>query len=194
MPETRQAAEDDVVRARRIEVVDSSDRVRLSIGDLEGPGTHEITGFGIQLFGPNGSACADLIEDAGGARLCFMSSGNEALHLGAEDANTLMLDRGSDDLVYLPAGSPGNEVSDAGPFIIFSDAKGAPAFDWRVDLDGRIEPVLPDTYEAAITPADEEPDDATPAGHDCLACRLAEENLVQAKGLLMVLGHEHPTT
>lgn len=137
MPETRQATEDDVVRARRIEVVDFSDRVRVAIGDLEGPGTHEITGFGIVLRGPNGSVRADLIEDAGGARLGFMSSGNQALELGAEDANPLMLDRGGDDLVYLPAGSPGNEVTAAGPFIIFSNAGGGPPSAGRSASTGR---------------------------------------------------------
>lgn len=91
--------DEEVVRARRIEILDDTDRVRIEIGQLALPGTHDIRGVGITLRGPNGSVRADLTEDASGARLAFLSSGNGVLELGATDANTLMLDRGGDDLI-----------------------------------------------------------------------------------------------
>lgn len=124
--------------------------MRVEIGELAAPGTHGVTGFGITLRGPNGSVRADLTEDASGARLAFLSSGDAALELGAEDAETLMLDRGEDDLVYLPAGNPGNEVMQSGPYVILHAADGVPALSWRVDPDGSVEVFGPD----ADTPGD----------------------------------------
>lgn len=193
--------DEEVVRARRIEILDDSDRVRIEIGQLALPGTHEIRGFGITLRGPNGSVRADLTEDASGARLAFLSAGTAALELGAEDANTLMLDRGGDDLVYLPAGSPGNEVMQSGAYVIFEDAEGAPAFGWRVDPDGSVEPVETDGADAADGTAggEEQPAEKLsfagwptkccpepPGG--CPACALAEHFL---NTLLRAAAHQH---
>jgi len=53
----------------------------VEIGELAVPGTHDIAGFGITLRGPNGSVRADMTEDASGARLAFLSSGDPALEL-----------------------------------------------------------------------------------------------------------------
>ena len=64
-----------------LEIVDDSNRVRVEIGELAVPGTHDIAGFGITLRGPNGSVRADMTEDASGARLAFLSSGDPALEL-----------------------------------------------------------------------------------------------------------------
>ena len=71
-----QPPDEEVVRTRRLEIVDASNRVRVEIGELAAPGTHDIVGFGITLRGPNGSVRADLTEDASGARLAFLSSGD----------------------------------------------------------------------------------------------------------------------
>ena len=158
--------DEEVVRVRRLEIVDDSNRVRVEIGELAAPGTHDIAGFGITLRGPNGSVRADLTEDASGARLAFLSSGDPALELGAEDAETLMLDRGGDDLVYLPAGSPGNEVMQSGPYVILHAADGVPALSWRVDPDGSVEVFGPDedTPGDGAEASEQPPDTSSEAG------------------------------
>lgn len=158
--------DEEVVRARRIEILDDSDRVRVEIGQLGSPGIHGIAGFGITLRGPNGSVRADLTEDASGARLAFLSSGDPALEMGAEDAETLMLDRGGDDLVYLPAGSPGNEVMQSGPYVILHAADGVPALSWRVDPDGSVEVFGPDedTPGDGAEASEQPPDTSSEAG------------------------------
>ena len=158
--------DEEVVRVRRLEIVDDSNRVRVEIGELAAPGTHDITGFGITLRGPNGSVRADLTEDASGARLAFLSSGDPALELGVEDAQTLMLDRGGDDLVYLPAGSPGNEVMQSGPYVILHAADGVPVLSWRVDPDGSVEVLGPDedTPGDVAEASEQSPDTSSDAG------------------------------
>ncbi len=137
----RQPPDYEVLRARRIEVVDGHDRVRVVIGQQPGVGTHGLGVFGIALHGSNGSVRADLTDDAAGARLAFIASGNAVLRLGAEDLTTLIVDRGGDDLVYLPVGDPRNEVTRSGPYVVFHAGDGTPAFGWRVDAAGAVEPV-----------------------------------------------------
>lgn len=121
----------EVVRTRRLEVLDDSDRVRIVIGEQPGLGTNGLPVFGVILRGPNGSIKADLLEDAGGAMLSFMSSGNEALVIGVDDANSLAVDRGGDRLIYVPAGDEDNEVTRAGPYLVFCDPDGQALTEWR---------------------------------------------------------------
>ena len=158
--------DEEVVRARRIEVLDDSDRVRVEIGQLEFPGTHDISGFGITLRRPNGSVRAELMEEASGVRLAFVSSGNLALELGAEDAETLMLDRGGENLVYLPVGSPGNEVTESGPYLTLHAPEGEKVVGWRVDPDGSVEVLGPDEDAPGDEPeaGEQSPDTSSEAG------------------------------
>lgn len=128
----------EVVRTRRVEVLDDSDRVRIVIGCQPGESTHGLPVFGIALLGPKGGVRADLTDDAAGAKLTFVSSGNEALQLGVEDANTLAVDMGGDRLLYLPAGHEDNEVMQAGPYLHFSDPDGQPLTEWHADWERKI--------------------------------------------------------
>jgi hypothetical protein len=127
--------EQEVVRTRRVEVIDASGRVRIVMGDRPGSGTHGLSVFGIALLGPDGSVRADLLDDAAGAALSFVSSGNQALEVGVDDANTLAVDRGGDRLIYLPAGDEDNEVMQAGPYLRFSDPDGRMLLEWRANWE-----------------------------------------------------------
>ena len=145
----RPAPDSEVVRTRRVEVLDARDRVRIVIGQQPGLGAQDLPGFGITVLGPNGSVQADLVGDAAGAKLSFLSSGNTALELGADDLNTLVADRGGTDLLYAPAGTGASEVVSPGPFIVFCEPDGTPLIEWR----GRWQvPATPDPPEARGSP------------------------------------------
>jgi len=77
-----------------------------------------------------------------------------------------MLGRGGDDLVYLPAGSPGNEVMKSGPYVILHAADGVPALSWRVDPNGSVEVFGPDedTPDAGREASEQSPDTSPGAG------------------------------
>ena len=145
----RPPPDSEVVRTRRVEVLDASDRVRIVIGQQPGLGAQDLPGFGITLTGPNGSVQADLVGDAAGAKLSFLSSGNAALELGADDLTTLVADRGGTDLLYAPAGTAESEVVAPGPFIVFCEPDGTPLIEWRGRWQG---PATPGDAEARGSP------------------------------------------
>ena len=117
-------AADEVVRARRIEVVDGRGRTRAVVGDLGGPEQPEQV-FGIALVGPDGRHRAWLALDDHGAVLAFDRTGNTVLEVGVDD---------------------GGEAVHPGAYVQLSDAEGRPALGWRVDDSGDV--VVPTAEQA----------------------------------------------
>ena len=77
--------DDEVVRARRIELVDSSGRARLTIGDLgRWPGAGELVG--LSLRDAEGHERLLLGLDGLGPSLTLVEGGNVVLHLSVDDA------------------------------------------------------------------------------------------------------------
>lgn len=75
----------DVVRARRFELIDGSGRVRAVLGSTARSGDQEEV-FGLELFDSHGSARAWLShEERFGAELAFAISGNQVLIIGTSD-------------------------------------------------------------------------------------------------------------
>lgn len=116
------SAPEEVVRTRRIEVVDGHGRPRVVIGDLR-PDAGE-TGdagdamFGIALLDDQGRHRAWLGLHPHGAGLTFDRGGNAALELGVDD--------------------PHPEVVTPGAYLHLADGEGRPAFGCRVDDDGEV--------------------------------------------------------
>lgn len=132
------AATSRLIRTERIEVVDSSGRLRALVGEQRGIGPNHLPVFGLCIFGPNGSARACLIEDASGAALSFLQSGNSVLQLGVSDFQTLVFDDG-EDLIYLPWDDADSEgPTNPGPYVVGCGPDGAPAIGWQVGIDRAV--------------------------------------------------------
>lgn len=110
------SAPDEVLRARRIEVVDSRGRTRAVVGDLGGADQSEQV-FGIALVDPDGRHRAWLALDEHGTVLGFDRTGNAVLELGVDD---------------------GGEAVRRGAYVQLSDAEGRPVLGWRVGDDGEV--------------------------------------------------------
>lgn len=102
----------DVVRARRVEVVDDEDRVRLVLGEM-GDGV-----AGISVRSAEGRERASLLVHDTGVSLAFKADGDEVLVLGVID--------------HVPA------AGDPGAFIVLCDVDGAPVLRWQVEPDGNV--------------------------------------------------------
>jgi hypothetical protein len=116
------SAPEEVVRTRRIEVVDGHGRPRVVIGDL-GPDTGDAgdagnTMFGIALLDDHGRHRAWLGLHPHGAGLTFDREGNAALELGVDD--------------------PHPEVVRPGAYLHLADVDGRPAVGCRVGDDGEV--------------------------------------------------------
>lgn len=107
----------DVVRTRRLEVLDARGTPRIVVGDLAGsPGSGEV--FGLAVLDRSGRHRAWLSLDGNGVNLCFDRNGNAVLELGVHD------DEG--------------EAVEGGAYVQLSDVDGRPALGWSVDDDGAV--------------------------------------------------------
>lgn len=110
------AGDEQVIRTRRIEVVDGRGRIRAVLGDLSGSAQPEEV-FGIALVDLDGHHRAWLAIDEHGTVLAFDRSGNAVLELGVDE---------------------GGEAVAHGAYVQLSDADGNPALGWRVDDEGGV--------------------------------------------------------
>jgi hypothetical protein len=105
----------DVVRTRRLEIVDVVGRVRVVVGDIGGatPGV-----FGIAVLDEAGQHRAWLALHDTGPALVFDHEGNNVIHLGVEDARSDALHHGAT--------------------FHLSDDDGRPVYSWWVEQDGTL--------------------------------------------------------
>jgi hypothetical protein len=109
------AGPDDVVRARRFEVVDANGVVRVVLGDL----AHSRGGvFGIALLGSQGQPRVWIEVDGRGPALVFDQGGNDVVELGVDD--------------------PVADALHVGAYLHLSGPDGRPAVSWRVEEDGSV--------------------------------------------------------
>jgi hypothetical protein len=106
----------DLVRSRRVELVDDAGRVRAILGNLGGEEERAL--FGLALVDDNGRQRVWLSLDENGPALAFDQSGNTAIHLGVNDA------------------AP--DATHVGAVLHLCDARGNPALSWRVEDDGSV--------------------------------------------------------
>lgn len=108
----------ELVRTRRLEIVDPTGRVRAALGPMVRP-FDEGQVEGLSFFDEYGSSLMDLVlTDDGGVRMSFAIDGNSRIDLGA---------------FPVPPGSalPGAVLS-------INDAGGTPVLRWRVSPDGEV--------------------------------------------------------
>lgn len=118
MPDRDASFIEDVVRARRLEIVDENDRVRALIGRLGTGGRGEAV-IGVALVGDRGSHRAWLALDVSGPALVFNQDGNNVIYLGVDDADT--------------------DAMNPGPYIELCGRDGATAIRWRVLQNGAVD-------------------------------------------------------
>ncbi|MHB8665654.1 MAG: hypothetical protein ACYDH6_23470 [Acidimicrobiales bacterium] len=117
MVDRRSDAPEDLIRTRRLEVVDSGGRLRAVLGDrAEGPLGQSV--FGLGLVGVDGTEWVSLTTDAAGTCLSFARAGNEV---------TVMRVEISDE-------------DGSGSYLLLLDPNGDPTFGWRIGMDGNVEP------------------------------------------------------
>lgn len=109
--------DEQVVRTRRLEVLDARGNPRLVMGDLGGSAQPDEV-FGLAVLDRNGRHRAWLSLDAAGVTLSFDRTGNAVLELGVHD-------------------DEGESVA-GGVYLQLSDVEGRPAVGWRVDDDGAV--------------------------------------------------------
>ena len=132
MPDSEEGAIEDVVRARRLEILDDSDRVRAIVGRLAGGGQREAV-IGIAVLDPRGRRRAWLAFDASGPALVFDHAGNNVLYLGVDDEEG--------DAVH------------PGPYLELCDRDGATAIGWRVGSEGAVQRLMPEEPWSDDAPA-----------------------------------------
>ena len=101
----------EVVRARRIELVDSHGRVRAVVGEL--PGGAPPGSFGLCVFDAEAEARVWLALEPSGPLLVFDQDGNIALQLGVNDAEPDGLHTGA--------------------HLFLASADGEPRVGWRIE-------------------------------------------------------------
>ena len=106
----------DLLRARRVEVVDGDGNVRVVLGAVEAPDGSP--SFGLALLDADGRPRAWLALPPSGPELAFNLGGNVVVHVGVTDA--------------------GPEAVDVGPYIQLSDRDGRPVVGWQIDEEGTV--------------------------------------------------------
>lgn len=109
---------DDVVRTRRLELVDHAGRVRAVVGALGDDGDDEVVGM--ELRDAHGRTRVSVLVASHGPVIVFDSEGNGVLSLGVTE---------------------GADAVAKGPFAFLSDADGTPVAGWSVDQSGRLRSV-----------------------------------------------------
>jgi hypothetical protein len=112
--------EPDIVRARRLELVDSEGRVWAVLGELD-PGRSrggDASLYGLELQGAGAAARISISVGQDGPSILLEIAGNTAIHLGAN--------------------GPASDAVDARSFAYLCDWDGTPAVGWRVADDGSV--------------------------------------------------------
>jgi hypothetical protein len=113
-----QDVEPGLVRARRIEIVDSDGRVRAVLGDLPGPPGPAPGSFGIELLDPGGRPRLWVALEPLGPAIALDVDGNIGVQIGV-----------TDDV---------GDAAGAAAYVVVADARGAARRGWRVDADGSV--------------------------------------------------------
>ena len=106
-----------LVRASRLEILDSAGRVRVALGDTA-DGAAGFDSFGLVLYAPDGKRRAALSIDTTGPTLVFDQHGNNALSMGVDD--------------------PATDSDPAGPYLSVIDGDGAPCLRLGLNDDGKL--------------------------------------------------------
>jgi hypothetical protein len=104
---------EEVLRARRFELVDGTGAVRAVLGELSTGGG---AAFGLALVGVSGRPRVWIEVGDQGPALVFDRDGNAVLQLGVDD--------------------PAADALHVGAYLHLSDEQGRPALRWRVEDDG----------------------------------------------------------
>jgi hypothetical protein len=108
----------DVVRTRRLEVVDEEGRVRMVCGSLDTPDPRGGL-FGFALLDGDGRTRMWAAIDEAGPALVFDMAGNNVITMGVND--------------------PTSETLTVGPYLHLADVDGTPVYGWRVEEDGSVQ-------------------------------------------------------
>ena len=107
--------DEQVVRARRLEILDGAGRVRAIVGELDSTGAPS-PNFGLVLLDDRGQQRAWLSLGQQGPVLAFDESGNAAVEVGVNDA--------------------GSDALHVGAYLVLSDRTGGLSIGWWVEEDG----------------------------------------------------------
>jgi hypothetical protein len=116
-PASPPAAVPEVVRARRVEIVDDEGNVRVVLGQLDGPEVGQPT-LGLSVLDADGQPRISALLTSEGPTLLLEMDGNGVLQLGVDD--------------------PTPEAMRTGSFIQLSAPDGRPALGWQVEEDGSV--------------------------------------------------------
>lgn len=109
--------DEQVVRARRLEIVDAEGRVRAVVGDLA-PAQSGSDDFGLALLDNQGTCRAWLSLGPHGPAVGLDHSGNTVAEMGVAD--------------------PGGDALGTGAYLVLSDPTGGLAIGWWVEEDGSV--------------------------------------------------------
>ncbi|HVE47479.1 MAG TPA: hypothetical protein VNA57_12135 [Acidimicrobiales bacterium] len=110
-------SDEQVVRVRRLEIVDAEGRVRAVVGDLA-PAEADAPDFGLALL------------DAHGARRAWVSLGPHGPVVGLDHSGNSVAEMGVTDA--------GGDALGTGAYLVLSDATGGLAIGWWVEEDGSV--------------------------------------------------------
>lgn len=108
----------DVVRARRVELVDAEGRLRGVLGEVQPARAHAAPVVGAEFYLPDGEPRVSIGMQEGRAWVTIEMGGNIRIHAGVNDATT--------------------EAVDETAYLYLNDADGAPLLGWRVTDDGHL--------------------------------------------------------
>lgn len=109
--------DEQVLRTRRLEIVDAQGRVRAVVGDLA-PASADSPDFGLALL------------DGQGARRAWLSLGPQGPVVGLDHNGNTVAEMGVTDA--------GGDALGTGAYLVLSDAAGALAIGWWVEEDGSV--------------------------------------------------------
>lgn len=110
-------SDEQVVRGRRLEIIDAEGRVRAVVGDLA-PVEADAPDFGLALL------------DAQGARRAWVSLGPHGPAVGLDHSGNSVAEMGVTDA--------GGDALGTGAYLVLSDATGGLAIGWWVEEDGSV--------------------------------------------------------
>lgn len=108
----------EVVRARRVELVDEQGRLRGVLGEIGEFAPSPDPVIGLELYAPSGEPRLSLAMGGDTAWVLLEVGGNAQVQIGVNEAKT-------------------GAVA-ARAFLILCDADGVPVLGWRVDDDGAV--------------------------------------------------------
>lgn len=116
-------AEEPVVRASRVEIVDADGQVRAVLGEVSRP-DYLASSFGLALFDADGRRRLRMAVEATGPVVVFDQAGNIGVEVGVHD--------------------PTPDALHVGAYLVMGDAGGTAVAGWRVEDDGSVTPYTGD--------------------------------------------------